>query len=52
MSLTAYHAGLSAEKAVASKYTRCGFKIVAERFKSPEGEIDVIARHNLQAVFC
>jgi putative endonuclease len=51
MSLTAYHAGLSAEKSVASKYARCGFKIVAERFKSSEGEIDVIARHEGKLYF-
>ena len=51
MSLTAYHAGLSAEKSVACKYARCGFEIVAERFKSPEGEIDVIARHNDKLYF-
>lgn len=51
MSLTAYHAGLSAEKSVARKYVRCGFDIVAERYKSSEGEIDVIARHNDKLYF-
>jgi putative endonuclease len=51
MSLTSYHAGLAAEKSVASKYARCGFEIVAERFKSADGEIDVIARHDDKLYF-
>jgi putative endonuclease len=51
MSLKSYHAGLSAEKSVAGRYARCGFEIVAERFKSSEGEIDLIARHNEKLYF-
>ncbi len=51
MSLTAYHAGLAAEHCVADKYTRCGLDIVAERFKSSMGEIDLIARHNDKLYF-
>ena len=51
MSLTSYHAGLAAEKSVASKYARCGFEIIAERFKSDGGEIDVIARHDDKLYF-
>lgn len=51
MSLASYHAGLAAEKSVASKYARCGFEIIAERFKSDGGEIDVIARHDDKLYF-
>lgn len=51
MSLISYHAGLAAEKSVASKYARCGFEIVAERFKTDGGEIDVIARHHEKLYF-
>lgn len=51
MSLTSYHAGLSAEKAVAGKYAQCGFDIVAERFKTREGEIDLIAAHGDKLYF-
>ena len=51
MSLASYHAGLSAEHSVAGIYARCGFKIVAERYKSPEGEIDLIALHGDKLYF-
>jgi putative endonuclease len=51
MSLTSYHAGLSAEHSVAGKYARCGFDILASRFKSPEGEIDLIARRGEKLYF-
>lgn len=51
MSVASYHAGLSAENSVAGKYARCGFDILAERYKSPEGEIDLIARHGKKLYF-
>jgi len=51
MSLKSYHAGLSAEQGVADKYVRCGFEILEERFKTREGEIDLIAAHNFKIYF-
>lgn len=51
MSLTSYHAGLSAEQGVAKKYVRCGFEILEERFKTSEGEIDLIARYKSKIYF-
>ena len=46
-----YYFGLMAE-AVAAFYLRCKFyNIIAKRFKSPFGEIDIIARKNKQLIF-
>lgn len=49
--LKSYLTGLSAEDAVVRKYQRSGFAIVAQRFQSAEGEIDVIARHGEKYYF-
>lgn len=43
--LRSYNAGVAAENSVVSKYLRSGFQIVAQRYESGEGEIDVIAHH-------
>ena len=44
-------AGHLAEDAVAEKYLRCGFEIVAKRNRMPSGEIDLIARHKHKFYF-
>ena len=46
-----YYFGLIAEK-IAAFYLRCKFyQIIAERFKSPFGEIDLIAKRGKQIIF-
>jgi len=46
-----YHAGLSAEASVAEKYRRAGYEIIARRWRSAAGEIDLIARKDGNIVF-
>lgn len=40
-----FHKGLLAEDQVADAYRRSGFDIVERRWKSPEGELDLVAEH-------
>jgi len=48
---TGYQTGLRAEK-IAALYLRCkGFKIISHRYKTPVGEIDLIARRGRAIVF-
>lgn len=49
--LVSYHAGLAAEAAVASHYTRSGRVIAASRWRGSAGEIDLIAREGDTVVF-
>ncbi len=42
--IVSYHAGLSAEAAIADHYTRQGLPIIAERWRGQVGEIDLIAQ--------
>lgn len=46
-----YHAGRSAENAVASDYERRGFAIAHRRWRGAGGEIDLIARSGDGLVF-
>lgn len=46
-----YHAGQSAENAVASDYERRGFAIARRRWRGAGGEIDLIARNGDGLVF-
>ena len=46
-----YHDGLAAEGAVARRYRDTGFTIVAERWRSKAGEIDLICRDGTGYVF-
>jgi len=46
-----YHAGQSAENAVASDYERRGFAIAHRRWRGAGGEIDLIARNGDGLVF-
>lgn len=46
-----YHAGRSAEGSVAQSYMDRGFRIVAERYKTRSGEIDLIAEQDSEMVF-
>lgn len=46
-----YHKGLMAENQVADAYRRNGFDVVDTRYKSPDGEIDVVARHGRKFYF-
>jgi putative endonuclease len=47
----AYRLGLSAETLVAWHYRVRGFLVVARRFRSPVGEIDLVARRGRLLVF-
>ena len=47
----AYHAGLAAEDQVARVYTRRGARLVARRWRSRWGEIDLIFREGDRVVF-
>jgi len=47
----AYHAGLSAEEAVARDYQRRGFTVAAQRWRGKGGEIDLILRDDAGLVF-
>ncbi len=46
-----YHAGLSAEAAVARHYERGGRQIAATRWRSAAGEIDLVARDGAEVIF-
>lgn len=46
-----YHSGRSAECAVAKSYTDRGFRIAAERYRTRNGEIDLIAEHCGEVIF-
>lgn len=48
---TSYHAGLAAEESVALLYQRQGHDVLHRRWRSPAGEIDLIARKNDTVVF-
>jgi len=43
--LESYLKGVSAEEAVSRAYEKCGFEIVEKRWKTKNGEIDLIAQH-------
>lgn len=47
----AYHAGLSAEDAVARDYEQRGHMIEARRFRRASGEIDLVARKGPDLIF-
>ncbi len=47
----AFHGGMAAEEAVARHYERTGHEIAARRWRSPAGEIDLIARKDGGVVF-
>ena len=38
--------GISAENRVASNYQRCGFELIAKRYRTGFGEIDLIFKHD------
>ncbi len=46
-----YHAGLSAEAVVARAYAASGAEILAERLRTPEGEIDLVVKIGTVLVF-
>lgn len=46
-----YHGGIAAEDAVARRYADAGYRIAARRWRSPAGEIDLIARGTDRIVF-
>jgi putative endonuclease len=46
-----FHAGISAEAAVARHYERSGRRIAAARWRSESGEIDLIARDGPEVIF-
>ena len=48
---TRYQSGLSAEQAVARHYADAGFEIRAERYRTPRGEIDLIAHRGDEVIF-
>jgi putative endonuclease len=47
----AFRLGLSAESRAAAMLVAKGFRIVARRFKSPVGEIDIVARRRHLLIF-
>jgi putative endonuclease len=49
--LVSYRAGLAAEESVARLYERTGRTIAATRWRSPAGEIDLIARDGAEVIF-
>jgi putative endonuclease len=49
--IAAFRAGISAESRAAVFLMAKGFRIVARRWKSPAGEIDLIARRGRLLVF-
>ena len=49
--ITSYAAGLSAEDCVARDYARRGLTVAARRWRSPAGEIDLVARDGDTLVF-
>jgi putative endonuclease len=49
--LVAFHLGISAESRAATFLIPKGFRILARRWKSPVGEIDIVARRRHLLVF-
>lgn len=49
--LVNYHSGQAAEYATLRHYTRDGYRVVAERWRSPAGEIDLIVERGGEYVF-
>lgn len=49
--LRAYHAGISAEKAVERHYVSRGYVLVARRCRNAGGELDLVLRHGQGLVF-
>src|SRR5438105_7483513 len=47
----AFRTGISAESRAAALLIAKGFRIVARRFKSPVGEIDIVARRRSLLIF-
>jgi putative endonuclease len=48
---TAFRLGLSAESRAAALLMAKGFRIAARRFRSPAGEIDIVARRGALLIF-
>jgi len=46
-----YLKGLAAEDIVARAYERSGFEVVERRWKTREGEVDIVARHKDRIYF-
>lgn len=49
--ITSYHKGLAAEEIVARAYERNGFEVLEKRWKTREGEVDLVARHQEKLYF-
>src|SRR5690606_28382810 len=49
--VAAFHTGLSAESRAAAFLVAHGYRIVARRFRSPVGEVDIVARRGPVLVF-
>src|SRR4249919_4161062 len=49
--VAAFRVGISAESRAAAYLIAKGFRIVARRFKSPVGEIDIVARRRNLLIF-
>jgi len=47
----AYHAGFQAERSVATHYRQNGHQVLAERWRSPAGEIDLIVKGPAGVIF-
>lgn len=48
--VAAFHAGLSAERRAAAYLIAKGYRILARRFRTPYGEIDIVARRDRRTV--
>ncbi len=48
---TSYLKGVAAEAAVARAYQDSGFEVVAKRWKTRDGEVDLVARHQEKYYF-
>lgn len=46
-----YQRGLDAEAAVATDYQRRGYTILATRYKTKDGELDLVAQNSMGLVF-
>ena len=49
--VAAFHSGVDAEARAAEYLTACGYEVLAQRFKSPYGEVDLIARRGQLLAF-
>jgi putative endonuclease len=47
----AFRVGVTAESRAAAYLAGCGYTIAARRFKSPVGEVDIVARRGAELVF-